>query len=374
MRLEHVVGVLEDFWPSALAAEWDAVGLAVGDPVADVQRVRFAIDPVAVVVQEALDGGCQLLVAHHPLYLHGTSSVAADGPKGRVVEALVRGGCGLFVAHTNADHARPGVNDALADLFGLQGTVPLDPVLETLDTLVVSVPTADAGRLRAALTAAGAGQIGSYDSCTWSVAGTGAFRPLPGAAPAVGEVGRLEQVDEVRIETVVPADRRDEVLRVLLATHPYETPAWSLLPSVPLPGPAGLGRVGDLPQPMALGELVELTTTVLPPTFWGVRAAGDARRVVRRLAVCGGAGDDVLGQAAAAGADALLTSDLRHHRALEAPEGLALIDAAHWATEWPWLPAAAARLASVTGVGTSVSTTCTDPWITSHPPPRSPTA
>lgn len=374
MRLGDVVRALDELWPPALAADWDAVGLAVGDPDTDVRRVRFAVDPVAVVVQEALDDGCQLLVSHHPLYLRGTSSVAADGPKGRLVEALVRGGCGLFVAHTNADRSCPGVNDALAALFDLQGTVPLDPVLETLDTLVVLVPTADAAGLAAALTAAGAGQVGSYDSCTWSVAGTGAFRPLPGARPAVGEVGRLEHVDEVRIETVVPAGCRDEVLRVLLATHPYETPAWSLLPSVPLPGPAGVGRVGDLPQPMALGDLIELAAHVLPPTSWGVRGSGDPRRVVRRLAVCGGAGDEELGRAAAAGADALLTSDLRHHRALESPEGLALIDASHWATEWPWLPDAAARVASVTGVGTSVSTTCTDPWTTWHPSPRSPTA
>ncbi len=366
MQLAEVVVALDALYPRSLAEDWDAVGLAVGDPGADVRRVRFAVDPVAVTVQEALDDGCQLLVTHHPLYLHGTSSVAADDPKGRVVEALVRGGCGLYVVHTNADRARPGVNDALAALFDLQAPVPLDPVLESLDTLVVLVPAADASRVAAALTAAGAGRVGSYDSCTWSVAGTGAFRPLPGAQPAIGEVGRLAQVDEVRIETAVPAGCREQVLHTLHAAHPYETPAWSLLPSVPLPGPAGLGRVGGLPQPMPLGDLVELAARVLPPTSWGVRASGEARHVVRRLAVCGGAGDDELGRAAAAGADALLTSDLRHHRALESPEGLALIDAAHWATEWPWLPEVAAQVASVTGVGCSVSTTCTDPWTTSR--------
>ncbi|MCW2544795.1 MAG: NGG1-interacting factor 3 [Frankiales bacterium] len=252
--LRDVVAALEGLYPPGLAEDWDAVGLVCGEPSAVVTRVLFAVDPVEAVVDEALTTGAQLLVTHHPLYLRGTSSVAADSAKGRVVHRLITGGCGLFVAHTNADRAEGGVNDALAALFDLVGTTPLDP--------------------------------------------------------------------------------------------------------------GGLGRVGDLPQPMPLADLVARAAAVLPSTSWGVRGSGDPAAVVARLAVCGGAGDGALELAAASGAQAYLTADLRHHLVQEAPAGLALIDAAHWATEWPWLPVAAAALAKVVDVETTVSSTCTDPWTT----------
>lgn len=362
--LADVTAALDALYPPALAESWDAVGLVCGDPAAPVAKVLFAVDPVAPVVQEACDGGYDLLVTHHPLYLRGTTSVAADHPKGRVVHALVRAGCGLFVAHTNADRARPGVSDALAELFGLRDTAPLEPVPEQLDKLVAFVPVADAQRVRDALTAAGAGRLGDYDCCTWSTTGTGTFRPLPGATPAIGQVGSLEQVEEVRLETVVPRRLRRTVVAALLDAHPYETPAYDVLPLADLPSGLGLGRVGELPEPLPLERLVDKAAAVLPPTAWGVRGAGDPARVVSRLAVSGGAGDSLLGTAAASGADALLTSDLRHHPSSEAPEGLALLDAAHWATEWPWLASAAAALTRVVGVEAVVSTLCTDPWTT----------
>lgn len=358
------MAALDDLYPPTLAEAWDAVGLVCGDPQAPVSRVLFAVDPVSAVVEEAVDGGYDLLVTHHPLYLRGTTSVAAHDPKGRVVHRLIAGGCGLFVAHTNADRARPGVSDALGALFDLQDTTPLQPGPQELDKLVIFVPVADADRVRLAVTAAGAGSIGSYDSCTWSTTGTGTFRPLPGSTPAVGEVGRFEEVDEVRLETVVPRRLRRTVVEALLSAHPYETPAYDVIPLAALPSAEGLGRVGDLPAPLTVAELVDRASAVLPPTAWGVRGSGNPTDLVRRLAVCGGAGDSALESAAASGAQAYLTADLRHHPALEAPEGLALVDAAHWATEWPWLASAAEALTRVVGVETSVSMTCTDPWTT----------
>jgi dinuclear metal center YbgI/SA1388 family protein len=368
--LGGVIAALDELFPPALAASWDAVGLACGDPDASVERVLFAIDPVRAVVDEALAGSFDLVVAHHPLYLRGTTSVAADDPKGRAVHDLVRGGCGLFVAHTNADRARPGVSDALAALFGLQDTAPLEELPAELDNLVVFVPASDAERVRGAITAAGTGRLGSYDSCTWSSTGVGTFRPLLGAQPAVGTVGELSQVEEVRLEALVPRGLRRQVLAALVAAHPYETPAYHLTPVQGIASGLGLGRVGDLPTPLALGELVERAATLLPTTAAGVRASGDLASVVTRLAVMGGAGDDALGLAKASGAQAYLTADLRHHPASEGPEGLALIDAAHWATEWPWLSHAAQALTRVVGVDTSVSALCTDPWTTCSRSPQ----
>jgi dinuclear metal center YbgI/SA1388 family protein len=364
-RLADVVAALEDLYPPTWAESWDAVGLVVGDPDAVVRRVLFAIDPVDVVVAEAAERGADLLVTHHPLYLRGTTSVAATTPKGRVVHRLVAGGCGLFVAHTNADVASPGVSDALADAVGLIETRPVQPLsTDPLDKLVVFVPTPDADRILDAVAAEGAGGIGDYDRCAWTTPGEGTFRPLPGASPTVGSVGEVVRVAETRLEVVLPRSRRAAVVRAMLAAHPYEEPAYDVFELATLVGARGLGRVGRLPEAVTLEELTRSIAAALPSTTGGVRASGDPLRVIETLAVCGGAGDGLFDAAVSAGADAYLTADLRHHPASEAPEGLALVDAAHWATEWPWLADAAARLASAVTVDTAVSTIVTDPWTT----------
>ncbi len=364
VRLADVVEVLEELYPPAWAQEWDAVGLVCGDPDAVVRRVLLAVDPVEAVVDEAVAGGFDLLLTHHPLHLRGTTSVAATTPKGRVVHRLVRAGCGLHVAHTNADVADPGVSDALADLFDLRDLRPLEPTpAEPLDKLVVFVPVEDVERVLDAAAGAGAGAIGDYERCAWTTTGTGTFRPLAGAAPAVGEVGMVERVHEARLEVVLRRGLRSRVLRAVLQAHPYEEPAYDLLEPATVAGPRGLGRVGELPAPLSLSELTQRAAAVLPATAWGVRAAGDPHAQIGTLAVCGGSGDSLLREAGRA-ADCYLTADLRHHPASEAPEGLGLIDAAHWATEWPWLRDAARRLSAATTVETVVSTLVTDPWTT----------
>jgi len=261
--LGNVIEALEARYDPALAEGWDAVGLVCGDRDEPVRRVLLAVDPVAAVVDEVVDGGVDLLVTHHPLFLSPVHGVPADDPKGRLVHRLVRAGAALFVAHTNADRAPgTGVNAALADVLGLSGAVPLEP------------------------------------------------------AP-----GR--------------------------------------------PG-AGLGRVGDLPRSMSLREFAALAAEVLPLTAGGVRVAGDLDRTVRRVAVCGGSGGSLLPAAVSAGADVLLTSDLKHHPASDALEvdGPALCDVAHFATEWPWLPVAAQALSDDLGgeVEVAVSGLRTDPW------------
>jgi dinuclear metal center YbgI/SA1388 family protein len=382
--LAEVVGVFDRLYPRALAESWDSVGLMCGDPARPVSKVIFAVDPVDTVVDEALAYGADLLVTHHPLYLRGTSTVAADTAKGRVVHRLIEGGCALFNAHTNADHATPGVSDALGRALGL---VDLEPVsalpAEPVDKLTVFVPHADAQALIDALASAGAGSIGAYERCAYTSEGAGTFRPLGGAHPAIGEVGRIEVVEETRVEMVLPRRLRAAVLRALLAAHPYEEPAFDLIETAALPGPTGSGRIGRLERPVPLREFAAQVASALPPTAVGVRAAGDPERVIERVAVCGGAGDFLLEAVAAGGADAYVTADLRHHRAAEALEdaalrgGPALLDATHWATEHPWLAEAAALLVAGLGaggdnVGTRISMTCTDPWSIQAPSARSP--
>ena len=363
--LADVVAALDARYDPRWAESWDAVGLVCGEPSAQVQRVHFAVDPVAAVVGEALAARAQLLVTHHPLFLGGTTSVAATTAKGRVIHRLIEAGCGLYVAHTNADVADPGVSDALAEAIGLTDVRPLEPQADPApDKLVTFVPVADTDAVLDALAAAGAGVIGDYDRCAFLSPGVGTFRPGAAANPTIGTTGEIERVEETRLEILVPAGRRRAVVQALLAAHPYEEPAFDLVPLAAPPTGRGLGRTGELPQPSTLADVTALVARSLPRTVWGVRAAGDPRRPIRTVAVCGGSGGGLATAAARAGADVLVTADLKHHATSETVEDdvIALVDAAHWATEWPWLAQAAHLLSAAATVETTVSTIVTDPW------------
>ncbi len=368
--VSEIVDVLEARYRPAWAQPWDAVGLTCGDPSAPVRRVLLAVDPVAAVAEEALRWGADLLFTHHPLFLRAVHGVAATTPKGRVLHTLVRNGVALFTAHTNADAADPGVSDALADVVGIGARAPLLPLpAEPLDKIVTFVPVEHAQGLIDAMAAAGAGRIGNYQRCAWTTEGTGTFAPLPGAHPTVGEVGAVSTPRETRVDMVAPRQRRVAVLGALRATHPYEEPAYDVFEQASWPGPRGTGRVGELAEPVRFDVLLDRLVTALPATVVGVRAAGAPDLSVRRVAVCGGSGDDLFEAARAADADVYITADLRHHPASESLEHghPALVDIGHWASEWPWLGLAARLLVEdLAAVGatveTRVSTTCTDPW------------
>ena len=257
---------------------------------------------------EAVAAGAQLLVTHHPLFLRGTHSVATTSPGGRVVHMLVRGGCALFTAHTNADVARPGVSDALAAALGVLDTEPLSVPAELTaasaqDKLVVFVPAAERAAVLDALTVAGGGRIGAYERCAWWTTGTGTFRPLTGADPSIGAVGRVEEVTEDRLELVVPRSLRTEVIAALRSAHSYEEPAFDVIPvATAEPGARapGLGRIGRLARgdhswstfaprsPMPCPAPLQACERPVTPTGWcgasrcAVEAAGGSPGRPRR--------------------------------------------------------------------------------------------
>ena len=372
VRLAGVIDVLDEAYPPRLAESWDSVGLVCGDPDDVLSSVTIAVDATAAVVDKVPDGG--LLLAHHPLLLRGVDTVAASTAKGALVHRLIRSGRSLFTAHTNADSASPGVSDALAHALGLTVEAVLEPaqVVPGLDKWVIFVPAENAEAVRAAVFAAGAGRIGDYSQCSWSVTGTGQFLPGDGAAPAIGSVGAVEKVVEDRVEVVAPARARREVLLAMRAAHPYEEPAFDIVALAPPPADVGLGRIGSLTQPESLSAFISRVRAGLPQTSWGVRAAGHPDMTVSRVAVCGGAGDSLLDAAAAAGVQAYVTADLRHHPADEhcRVSDVALIDVAHWASEYPWCEQAADVLRSAFGADLSVRV-CpirTDPWNVDNAP------
>lgn len=365
--LNEIVDLVHGWYPPETADSWDAVGLVAGDPAATVAKILFAVDPAPEVAGEAAEWGADLLVVHHPLFLKPVHGIAATTPKGRTISTLAAAGCALLTAHTNADRAIDGVSEAIGRALGLTDLTPLTGAFgPAMDKLVVFVPAEKADHVRDAIAAAGAGAIGHYDHCTFSTKGKGRFRPLEGADPAIGSVGNIEVVDEVRIESTLPRSRRSAVVRAMLAAHPYEEPAYDVLELAdPGVAEAGVGRIGSIRE-TTLQHFAEHVAHALPETAHGVRVAGHADRTVRRVAVCGGSGDFLLDTVRGTDADVYITSDLRHHPASEFREhdGPALVDVAHWAAEWTWLPVVQAKLAKVVGdtVDTRVSTIRTDPW------------
>ncbi|MBP1822202.1 Nif3-like dinuclear metal center hexameric protein [Mycobacterium sp. OAE908] len=364
--LSEIIGLLDAAYPPRLAADWDSVGLVCGDPDEPVETVTVAVDATAAVVAEVPDRG--MLLAHHPLLLRGVDTVAASTAKGALLHQMIRTGRALFTAHTNADAAAPGVSDALADVLGLTVEEVLEPISvgAGVDKWVVFVPADAADAVREAMFAAGAGHIGDYSHCSWSTPGTGQFLPTEGASPTIGTVGSVERVPEDRVEMVAPARLRAHVLAALRTAHPYEEPAVDIFGLATVPGDVGLGRVGTLHRPEPLSAFVSRVHDALPPTSWGVRAAGDSEATVSRVAVCGGAGDSLLNTVADAGVQAYVTADLRHHPADEHTRAsdVALVDVAHWASEFPWCRQAADLLRSHFGdaLPVRVSAIRTDPW------------
>ncbi len=359
MLLADVVTELDAWFPPELAEPWDSVGLVFGDLERPVRKVIVAVDPTPAVAAEARAEGVDLLVTHHPLWLGGITKLS--GYKGRLAQELISAGIALYNAHTNADRATDGVNDALATALGLREVRPLERVQRELLRLTVYVPQENAEALIDALSAAGAGRIGLYDRCAYSTEGQGTFRALPGADPHIGAVGQIERVAELRVEMVLPPSARDDVAAALLHAHPYEEPAYDFTSISQAHAGVGLGRVGDL-DPMPLADFAEHVASSLPTTHSGVRMAGDPQRMVQTVAVVGGSGGSEL-PAASAVADVLVTSDLKHHVVDEhvAAGGCAVIDVAHFASEWPWCPRTAQRLTAL-GIDARASTLVTDPW------------
>lgn len=360
--------VMDRAYPPHLAEDWDSVGLICGRREAAVNHVAFALDCTDEVAQAAISAGVDMLIVHHPLLLRGVDSVAADTPKGRILHRLIEAGIALFAAHTNADSARPGVNDKLAELVGITPGRPLAPKPGPGRHLWgVHVPAEHVDKLKQGLFAAGAGRIGNYSECVYEIVGTGQFKPEPGADPTDGEVGKTYRADELRIQFVANPSDKQALVDALLAHHPYEEPAFDiteLADAAPIDQAYGLGRLGQLPQPMSLAEFTQQVADGLPATSWGVRAAGDPDKQVQTVAVASGAGDGFMATAAKLGADVFVTSDLRHHPVDEhlRTSDMAIIDTAHWASEFPWTAQAEEIVRREAGVETSVLDVRTDPW------------
>ena len=375
--LADVIAVIEEAYAPALAESWDSVGLVAGDRRDPAGKVAIAVDATDDIVDDAIAAGASLLLVHHPPLMRGVDSVAAETPKGRLLHKLIKAGCALYAAHTSADSARPGVNDALCEILGLPAGVPLKPqVPATVDKWIFTCPEDSVEKVLAGVFAAGAGEFGGYSGCAFTHSGRGQFEPGEGTNPTIGSVGEPEKLTEVHAEFIAPTAIREKVRAALFSAHPYEVPAYDILESHAAPAAdtssQGLGRVCELPEARTLTELTRDFASRLPATVGGLRAAGDPDMLVRRVAVCSGAGDSMLGAARVAGADVFVTGDLRHHPVDEhlrlGPP--AVIDVPHWAAEFPWCAQAADIVRERAGVDAVVLDRRTDPWTVHAPSPK----
>jgi dinuclear metal center YbgI/SA1388 family protein len=354
------LAALESTFPSAWAEGWDSTGLQVGDRTWPAGRILVALDPAPEVLAEARDRRCSLVVAHHPLLFRPLERVDLADPVARSAVDAAGGRVAVAACHTNADVAMPGVSDALTDALALEVTGILRPTgAGSTVKLVTFVPVDATAMVIDAVAHAGAGVIGEYTHCSFRVTGRGTFLPSDRARPAVGDRGSLNEVEEDRLEVVVPRERLAETVEAMIAAHPYEEVAYDVY-ATEGPTGLGLGRTGRLTEPETLAVLAKRCSETLGTR---VRLAGPSDRRITEVAVCGGSGGNLIPDAIRAGVGALVTGDVKHHHALDAiAAGLGVVDAGHFATEWPFIPRLAERLRE-TGLGeVEVSAVRTDPF------------
>ncbi|NLO89840.1 MAG: Nif3-like dinuclear metal center hexameric protein [Clostridia bacterium] len=361
-----VMEAVEKIAPRELAEKWDNVGLLVGNPAEKVEKIIVALDVTPEVVEEALQEGAHMIVSHHPLIFKPLTHVRADTPMGDMLFKLIKNNVKVYAAHTNLDNYEWGTNYFLAQKLGLEETEILKPAEEGLYKIVVFVPRGYEDRVRDAMGDAGAGWIGNYSHCSFMAPGTGTFKPLEGADPFIGSKGKLEKVEELRLETIVPESLRNKVIRAMLNAHPYEEVAYDVYRLENNGSGNGLGRIGYLKEEMSLYDFGEKVKRDLGIKH--VKLAGPLKKAVRKVAVCGGAGTSAMAAAKKKGAEVFVSGDIKYHEALEAwQEGLALVDAGHYATEWAVVPALAEYLrkefnGTEQKVQIMVSQVKTDPW------------
>jgi dinuclear metal center YbgI/SA1388 family protein len=333
INIATVVQFLDEFAPPNLAADWDNVGLLLGDPADPVQKIMTCLTVTPETAGEAVARGANLVVTHHPILFRAVKRLTAASPDGRMLLALVRAGVAVYSPHTAFDNTAGGINELLAHRLGLTDLAPLRRRGEGRQyKLVVFVPEKDLARVSDAVFAAGAGHIGQYSECSFRLAGTGTFFGSDATNPTVGQKGRREEVGEWRLEVICPEACLNDAIQAMRRAHSYEEPAFDVYLLHSAPGPFGEGRIGRLPGAVCLKELAQTVQRVL--SAGAVQVVGDPERSVERVAVVCGAGGEFLADATRARADVFLTGEMRFHDQLAAQaQGLAVVLPGHYATE-----------------------------------------
>lgn len=330
LKNKDVFQVMEKWARLDFAYDWDPIGLQVGSKQNEVRKVMITLDVLEDVVDEAIEKDVDLIIAHHPLLFSPLQSIDLESTKGRIVKKLIQHEITVYAAHTNLDIAVGGVNDMLCDELGLQQrNVLVETKSEELVKICVYVPETHVNQLKEALGDAGAGFIGHYSHCQFQTKGTGSFKPLEGTNPFIGKQHQMEYVDEVKIETIVEQRHMNDVVQKMLRAHPYEEPAYDLYPLKNKGTQYGLGRIGELSEPMEMRDFVAMIKQTLDVSH--IRLSGQMDSTVKKVAILGGSGEKYWQVAEKKGADVYITGDMTFHPAQDAWQmNMNVIDAGHY--------------------------------------------
>ncbi|ACB84800.1 Nif3-like dinuclear metal center hexameric protein [Natranaerobius thermophilus] len=331
-----LINLLEKFAPKYLAVEGDNPGLQLGSVNDKVSKCLVALDPSKQVIEQAIKMKAELIITHHPLFMPPLH-VVTDEKIGDVTKRAIKNDISIYTSHTNLDAALEiGVNHALLETLNINliDERPLTTTYkEKYSKIVVFMPQGYEDEVRTALSSAGAGSLGHYCDVSFQSQGIGTFKPLAGTDPFIGEQGRISRTEEVKLETIVPNSKINQVIQEMRAVHPYEEPAYDIYQLEYPDKKYGIGLVGELSSPIRSETLIE---TIEQRLHTQVRLAGPRPENINSVAVCGGSGGKMVEKALKLGVDAFITGDIKYHDALRAEqEGLFLIDAGHRETELP---------------------------------------
>jgi dinuclear metal center YbgI/SA1388 family protein len=344
VSVRHILALVEKQAPMGLAYAWDRVGLLIGSEHQEVNKLVVALEASAAVLHGAVAVGAEMVLSHHPLLFQPVERLWTDKPLERTVAYALKHDLAVAAAHTNLDIAQDGLNSYLARILDLTNIEPLEITRsEPLLKLAVFVPVGYEDRLREAVCRAGAGFIGNYSDCSFSGRGQGTYRPGIGARPWRGVVAELNRVAESRLEVVIPEGLVAAALEALKAAHPYEEVAYDLYPLKNQGVALGIGRVGEWAEPRPF----EIVAAELKQVFRAscLKVTGKPPSLVKRVAVCGGSGGELISQAWEKGADVYITGDIRYHQAVPwSEENMAIMDLGHYNTEVLFIPEWGRRL------------------------------
>ncbi len=331
MTVQDVCHSMETWAPLSWQESYDNAGLLCGSRNQTVRGVLISLDCTEAVVQEAIDKGCNMIVAHHPIVFKGLKSLTGKNYVERTMILAIKNDIAIYASHTNLDHAPQGVSFHLANKLGLINGQVLRPFKQALKQLSYFVPKESAAKTREAIHAAGAGNIGNYSACSFSQTGTGRFTPNELANPTIGSAQKEEEVNEEQVQVIFPAHLEKVILEALFQAHPYEEVAYFVTSLDNTWNEVGSGYVAELPQAMDVEQFSKHLKQSLGLSHF--RHTAWLGRPIQRIAVCGGAGSFLLGDAMKAGADVYISGDFKYHEFFDAENHCTICDIGHYESE-----------------------------------------
>lgn len=332
MLCKEIIKYIEDWAPLEIAWEKDNVGLQVGNPSGKIIGVLLALEFTEYVLKESLSRKCNLIITHHPFIFNPIKKLNFQSDtSAKLIRELIKNNINLYSAHTNLDFTKDGVSFRLAQIIGLKEISFLHNLQNNQLKLVVFVPVAYVENVASAIFEAGGGIIGEYRNCSYRLNGTGTFKGSESSNPAIGQKGIYEKVEEVRIEVLVNNWSLKKVLTAMIDTHPYEEPAYDVYPLQNSNANFGIGALGLLSSKMKVEEFLLHVAEKLKAK--NLRYTNGTKKTIKKVAVCGGSGSDLLNEAIKLGADAFITADVKYHSFHDANKKILLVDAGHYETE-----------------------------------------